>query len=109
MFFAPHTLQIKSAASFERDEYGRPVSENQAVWKTVGACRCDDVSAERSEGDNGAVYPYRFKVVYPKALGFIAENTEVQCLEADGTVRGSGVVKSPMKTNWLSYRVIWLE
>lgn len=109
MFFTPHTLQVKSVSSFERDEYGRPISEDQAYWETIGMCRCDDVSAERNTSENGAVYPYKYKVVFPKAMGFIAENTEVRCLDADGAVRGSGVVKNPMQTNWLSYRVIWLE
>jgi len=109
MLFTPHTLQIRDATAFSRDEFGRPSSAGEVGWRTIGICRCDDVGAERNTGENGAAYPFRYKVVYPRSLGFIAEGTEVRCLDAEGEVRGQGVVKSPMKTNFLSYRVIWLE
>lgn len=108
MYFTPHTLQVRDR-TLTRDEYGRPLSLAEDQWRTVGPCRCDDVSAERDGGDNGVRYAFRFKVVYPREVERVGEGEEVRCLRADGSVRGQGTAKSPMETNYLSYRVLWLE
>lgn len=109
MFFSPHTLQVKATAERERDEFGRVTKEAHSGWRTLGKCRCDDVSAERRASANGALYDFKYKVVFGKGLGYVAENSDVRCLNTDGTVRGQGIVKGPMETNYLGYRVVWLE
>jgi len=110
MFFSPHTLQIKEYIPEKRDEYGRVIEGTGGYeWKTLGKCRCDDVSAERKSAVNGALYDFKYKVVFDKSIGYVAENSDVRCLNQDGTVRGQGTVKGPMETNYLSYRTIWLE
>lgn len=109
MFFSPHTLQVKVTVPSERDEYGRVLTSDNYEWKTLGKCRCDDVSAERKASTNGALYDFKYKVVFDKSICYVAENCDVRCLNADGTVRGKGTVKGPLETNYLGYRVIWLE
>lgn len=110
MYYAPHTLQVLIVTPMKRDEYGRPVAESGGeVWQSVGMCRCDDVSAERIIGENGARYDFKYKVVFPATITTVIEGKHVRCLNADGTVRGEGVVKSPLRANYLPYRVVWLE
>lgn len=110
MFYSPHTLQVRvTTEEEERDEFGRVSKEASYEWRTLGKCRCDDVSAERKASTNGALYDFKYKVVFDKSIGYVAENSDVRCLNADGTVRGQGVVKGPLETNYLGYRVIWLD
>lgn len=109
MFYSPHTLQVAVMTEEVRDDYGRVTQEASTEWKTIGKCRCDDVSAEKKTSTDGALYDFKYKVVFDKSLGYVAEDSDVRCLNADGTVRGQGTVKSPMETNYLGYRQIWLE
>lgn len=109
MYFAPHTLQVQVLTEEKRDAFGRVTEEATSEWKTLGKCRCDDVSAEKVVSTNGALYDFKYKVVFDKSVGYVAENSDVRCLNADGTVRGQGTVKGPMETNYLNYRTIWLE
>lgn len=110
MYFAPHTLQVRVVSPTLRDEFGRPIqSEDTAIWLERGFCRCDDISGERITGENGAVYDFKYKVVYPKEVAPITEGSEVRCLTSTGEVRGAGVAKSPLTANYLPYRVIYLE
>ena len=54
------------------------------------------------------LYDFKYKVVFDKPSK-VEAGTEVRCLNPDGSIRGVGVAKSPLETNYFSYRVIWLE
>lgn len=110
MYYAPHSLYVKVFAQPEKDEFGRPVNGTGGYsWRYIGECRCDDVSADKQVSVNGVLYKFRYKVVFDKQCDAVDAGTEVRCLRRDGTVRGEGVAKSPLETNALDYRVIWLE
>lgn len=109
MFFAPHILQVKVVTPGTKDEFGRITEEDSYEWKELGNCRCDDVSANKVNSTNGALYDFKYKVVFDKSLGYVAEDSDVRCLNQDGSIRGQGVVRGPLETNYLGYRVIWLE
>ena len=57
---------------------------------------------------NGALYDFKYKVVFDKPSK-VEAGAEIRCLNVDGSIRGEGVAKSPLETNYFSYRVIWLE
>lgn len=107
MIFAPHRLQIKLVLepSFDEDMNPVPGSEN---WIELGRCRCDDVSAEKKVSINGSLYDFKYKVVFSKSTKTVLSGTQVRCLNPDGSIRGEGVAKSPIETNYLPYKVIWL-
>ena len=109
MIYAPHTLQKKVVTPMQEDEYGRLVPGSvKEQWEDVCPCRCDDISAEKKISVNGVLYDYKYKVVYESETG-IMPGTHIRCLDKDGNTRGEGVAKSPLQTNFLSYKVIWLE
>lgn len=110
MYYAPHKLMKKVLLPPERDEFGRPIKGTGGdSWVFVCNCRCDDISAEKKVTVNGAVYDFKYKVVFPKDVDTISAGDEVRCLRADDSIRGEGIAKSPLETNLLNYRVIWLE
>lgn len=109
MIFAPHILQVKVITPMAKDEFGRPIpGTGGEYWQEVCKCRCDDVSAEKKVSINGALYDFKYKVVFDKPSK-VEAGAEVRCLNTDGSIRGEGVAKSPLETNYFSYRVIWLE
>ena len=63
---------------------------------------------EKKVSINGALYDFKYKVVFDKPSK-VEAGAEVRCLNVDGSIRGEGVAKSPLETNYFSYRVIWLE
>ena len=65
-------------------------------------------SAEKKVSINGALYDFKYKVVFDKPSK-VEAGAEIRCLNVDGSIRGEGVAKSPLETNYFSYRVIWLE
>lgn len=110
MFYAPHKLFKKVIIPYEKDDFGRPIKGTGGeTWQYVCMCRCDDVSAERKVSVNGVLYDFKYKVVFDKHDEQIDVDTEVRCLREDDTIRGEGIVRSPLETNFLNYRVIWLE
>ena len=66
------------------------------------------MSAEKKVSINGVLYDFKYKVVFDKPTKVDA-GVEVRCLNLDGSIRGEGIAKSPLETNYFSYRVIWLE
>ena len=108
MIFSPHILQIKVITGPSFDEDMNPIPGGES-WKEIGACRCDDISAEKKVSVNGVLYDFKHKVVYDKSAEAVTAGTEVRCLNQDGSVRGEGIAKSPIEVNYLPYRVIWLE
>lgn len=109
MIFAPHILQVKVITEMERDEFGRPIPGTGGdSWQEVCKCRCDNLSADKKTSINGVLYDFKHKVVFDKQQK-VEAGTEVRCLNFDGSIRGEGVVKSPLETNYFPYRVIWLE
>ena len=109
VIFAPHILQVKVITPMERDEFGRPIpGTGGESWQDVCKCRCDDVSAEKKVSINGVLYDFKYKVVFDKPSK-VEAGTEVRFIGPDGSIRGVGVAKSPLETNYFSYRVIWLE
>lgn len=100
MIFAPHILQVKVITPMEKDEFGRPIpGTGGESWQDVCKCRCDDVSAEKKVSINGVLYDFKYKVVFDKPSK-VEVGTEVRCLNADGSIRGEGVAKSPLETNY---------
>lgn len=109
MIYAPHILQAKVIKPMETDEFGRPIpGTGSESWQDVCRCRCDDVSAEKKVSINGVLYDFRYKAVFDKPSK-IETGTEVRCLNPDGSIRGEGIVKSLLETNYFPYRQIWLE
>ena len=109
MIFAPHILQVKVVTPMDKDEFGRPIpGTGGESWQDVCKCRCDDVSAEKKVSINGSLYDFKYKVVFDKPSK-VEAGTEVRCLNPDGSIRGEGVAKSPLETNYFPYRQIWLE
>ena len=96
MIFAPHILQVKVTKPMDKDDFGRPIPGT------------DDVSAEKKVSINGVLYDFKYKVVFDKPTK-VEAGVEVRCLNLDGSIRGEGIAKSPLETNYFSYRVIWLE
>lgn len=108
MIFAPHILQIKIVSSLFFDEDMNPI-RGKEEWKEIGVCRCDDISAEKKISISGSLDDFKYKVVYDKSVKALTTGTEVRCLNPDGSIRGEGIVKSPVEINYLPYRIIWLK
>ena len=108
MYFAPHTLQIKTLIPLEVDELGRPVpGTGEMVWKNVCRCRCDDNSTKEFKSPNGQVYRPNYHVVCEGIHHFTA-GEDARCIDADGSVRGEGEIYLPKRLNLLPYSEIWM-
>ena len=105
MIFAPHILQVKSVTS-GTDENGDPISGTSA-WTTIGKCRCDDNTTKEFKTVNGDVYRPSYHIVYEDGI-MLKAGDEIQCLNSDGTVRGSGKIYLPKMTNYFSYKELWV-
>ena len=108
MYYAPHILQVKRVIPFENDELGRPLpGSGGESWVDVCRCRCDDNTTKEFRSANGSVYRPQYHVVCEGSHGLEAGD-EVRCLNADGSVRGSGTIYLPKSLNYLSYSEIWM-
>lgn len=105
MIYAPHTLYKKLVGKIKVDSYGKPFTPAEE-WVAVGKCRCDDDTTQELVSDNGQVYKSRYHIVCDKGHG-VVEGDEVKCLNADGSVRGQGVVGRVQATNYLGYSELW--
>lgn len=105
MIYAPHTLYKKQVGTIQTDAHGKPSAPSEQ-WVAVGACRCDDDTTMELVSDNGSVYKSRYHIVYDRSDA-ITEGDEVRCLNADGSVRGQGVVGMVKSTNYLGYSQLW--
>ena len=87
MIFAPHILQVKVITPMDKDEFGRPIpGTGGESWQEVCKCRCDDVSAEKKVSINGALYDFKYKVVFDKPSK-VEAGAEIRCLNVDGSIR----------------------
>lgn len=108
MFYKPHILYRKVEKPYEYDENGNPIpGTGGETWEKVCGCKCYDQSADRAFTVNGTAYPYKYRVVTEKVK--IEAGVVVKVLNKDGSLRGEGVVVSPMTTDYLNYGQIWLE
>lgn len=108
MFYAPHILEKKvvKGPEYDADGYEIPGTGSES-WVRVCRCKCYDQSADRVFTVNGTTYPYKYRVVTDMVK--IAAGTVVRILNADGSLRGEGIVINPMTTDYLNYGQIWLE
>ena len=106
MYYAPHILERKVVKEYEYDKDGNPIQgTDEDSWELV--CKCYDQSADRAYTVNGVTYPYKYRVVTEKVK--INAGDVVRVLNADGSIRGEGIVINPMTTDYLNYGQIWLE
>lgn len=108
MFYAPHILEKKvvKGPEYDADGYEIPGTGSES-WVRVCRCKCYDQSADRVFTVNGTTYPYKYRVVTDKVK--IEAGTVVRILNADGSLRGGGIVINPMTTDYLNYGQLWLE
>lgn len=108
MYYAPHILERKVIKDYEYDESGNPIpGTNGEGWEKLCKCKCYDQSADRVYTVNGTTYPYKYRVVTERIK--INAGDVVRILNADGSLRGGGIVINPMTTDYLNYGQIWLE
>lgn len=107
MLYAPHTYKYRHRAPIASDEYGRPIRE-EFSWLDGGVCRCDDNNTQDLTDENGRVYRPLYKVVVDGDSEVI-DGDEVEVYRKDGTLRGKGIAKRPIHTNYLYYSVFYLE
>ena len=105
MLYSPHTLYKKVVSLIQTDGFGKPIAPKEE-WVKVGFCRCDDDNTQELATENGQLYKSRYHVVYDLSSE-IAEGDEIKCLNADGSVRGSGIVGRVQSTNYLRYSELW--
>lgn len=105
MIYAPHILYKKQVDAIKADTYGKPFAPSEK-WVEIGRCRCDDDTTQELRSDNGQLYKSRFHVVYDRNHN-VAEGDEIKCVNADGSVRGQGVVGMVKSTNYLGYSELW--
>ena len=106
MIYSPHILQKKTSQAENTDDNGHPVIDNSEEWVTVCRCRCDDNSTKEFKNENGDVYRPNFHIVAEPNT--IKSDDEIRCLNADGTVRGSGKVYIAKSTNYFNYSELWV-
>lgn len=105
MLYSPHTLYKKQVGVIQTDALGKPVAPSEE-WVKIGGCRCDDDSTQELVSENGKVYRSRYHIVYDRNYQII-EGDEIQCLDADGSIRGQGIVGRVRSTNYLGYSELW--
>lgn len=105
MLYSPHTLYKKQVGKLQTDALGKPITP-KGEWEKIGECRCDDDTTQELVSENGQVYRSRYHVVYNLSHQ-IAEGDEIKCLNADGSLRGQGVVGRVQCTNYLRYSELW--
>lgn len=105
MSYFPHILQVKTTTS-QKNEFGKAISSTE-IWTTVCRCRCDDNSTKEFHTDNGGVFRPSYHVVCQGQLA-VKAGTKVQCIDEDGTVRGSGDVYESKNLNFLNYSELWM-
>ena len=107
MIYYPHTLQVLTEYESGTDDNGNPIESKDSEWVTVCNCRCDDNTTKEFKNTNGDVYRPSYHIVYENAE-LVKAGTEIRCLNADGSVRGSGKVYLPKMTNFFNYRELWI-
>lgn len=105
MLYSPHTLYKKQVGEIQTDAHGKPIAPTEG-WVLIGSCRCDDDTTQELVSENGQVYKSRYHVVYDLDSR-VTEGDEIKCLNADGSIRGQGIVGRVQNTNYLRYSELW--
>ena len=103
VMYAPHKLFVKRV-TITKDELNRTVGE-ETEWLPLGGCRCDDNTTIELKDDNGKVYVPKYHIVADKQD--VKAGDYVRVYEND-TLRGEGLVKSVIKTNYLGYMSLYV-
>ena len=105
MLYSPHILYKKKVSQIQVDNLGKPIAPTEE-WVRIGVCRCDDDATQELVSDNGHIYRSRYHVVCD-FTNEVVEGDEIKCTNADGSVRGAGVVGRVQGTNYLRYSELW--
>lgn len=105
MLYSPHTLYKKKVGKIQTDAHGKPIAPKEE-WVAIGPCRCDDDTTQELVSENGQVYRSRYHVVYDLSHD-VVEGDEIKCFNADGSLRGHGIVGRVQSTNYLRYSELW--
>lgn len=101
--YAPHTLYVKRT-SREKDEYNRTIGVSEE-WILVGPCRCDDNSTAQIADDTGKAFIPSYHIVTNRCD--IKAGDTIQALDGE-EVRGQGLVRRVIKTNYLDYMSVYV-
>lgn len=93
---APHILQVRTLTEPTYDEYGRQLTDNGEVWKSVAECFCHDNSQMKQVSVDGELWTYSYHIVYEGKSLLLG--TKVRCIGSAcrcgcGDVIGEGEVK----------------
>lgn len=106
MYYKPHTIQVKPQGEPEMDERGHPIFSD-TTWRTEAMGRCDDSNIQELKDANGDVYRPSYHIVL-EGHTTIKFGDEIRCINADGSVRGEGIVRNVKNLNYLNYSEIWV-
>jgi hypothetical protein len=106
MYTAIHTLYVYKPSTESYDENGDPIDGEQTK-SYVCPCRCDDNSTKEFRDENGHVYRPTYHILCDGNAS-VSAGENIECLNKDGTMRGSGVVYQVIHYNILSYTEIWI-
>lgn len=105
MIFAPHIL-LRKDMSLESDELGQPIAPSDVDWETLCGCRCDDVTTEWRNSENGEIYQTHHHVVC-SGKQKIKEGDYVRCVKGD-EIKAEGEVYKVKGCNFFDYTEIYL-
>lgn len=114
MNFSPHILYVRKETEPTYDEFGNPIAPSALtdgcnfhnMWRKVGACRCDDNNTLDKISNAGELYVYKNHIVYEG--GQVKAGQTVRAINAEGDIRGEGVVVKCSVCNWFGYSEIWV-
>lgn len=106
MYFSPHILQALVEQEPEYDSDGQIiVKPEENMWKTIGACRCDDDGTQELKSDNGEMYMSHCHIVYEG--GGIKDGMRIRCMN-DEVIKAEGIARNPKTCNYFNYSEIWI-
>ena len=109
MYYAPHTLEKRTTAKRQNDEFGRPLPATSAEgWTRVCRCRCDHLGSQEVKLADGTIIKAEYKIVCDRNMPSVNVGDYVRCVSDDGTVRGEGKVVKPRTLNRLPYAEIYI-
>lgn len=104
MFYAPHTLSVRSD-SLATDDFGR--MSNESRWLAVCPCRCDEASTRETDNDSERSFPKTYRIIADaEAAEMVAEGQEIIVYDLTGNVRAKGSVTQIKRLNALRYTEI---
>lgn len=109
MLYSPHLLYVRVTTELQKDEYGRTKRPAEdAEWKCVGACRCDDSNIAEVTSANGEVFRPSFHIVCDGGVEVkMGDNVRIR-QQSNMELRGEGVVRNITTCNYLDYKSIYI-